>query len=150
MAANGVVFPTSIGEAISGLIATGVLARYPRLRLLASHGGGSMLTQLPRIEFLRETTPALRELMPEPAVSYARRLWFDPLLFDARLLTRLADVVGADRIVLGTDYPFMPIDPLAFLDGPDVSAGLAEAVRTTNPQRLLESLPRPGRQRSRT
>jgi len=137
MAANGVLFPASIGTAIGGLIATGAIAARPRLRLLASHGAGSLVTELPRIDFLRDTTPALRELMPESAVESARRLWYDPLLFDAALLRLLVDVVGADRIVLGTDHPFMPVDPVSFLDDPLLPAGLAAAVRTHNPAALL-------------
>jgi aminocarboxymuconate-semialdehyde decarboxylase len=137
MAANGVLFPASIGTAIGGLIATGGIAARPRLRLLASHGGGSLVTELPRIDFLRDTTPALRELMPESAVESARRLWYDPLLFDAALLRLLVDVVGADRIVLGTDHPFMPVDPVSFLDDPLLPAGFAAAVRTHNPAALL-------------
>lgn len=137
MAANGVVFPASIGVAVGGLIATGALAARPGLRLLASHGGGSLITELPRIEFLRGTTPALAQLMPEPAATYARQLWYDPLLFDAGLLRHLAEVVGADRIVLGTDYPFMPVDPVAVLDDPALPAGFASAVRQTNPEALL-------------
>ena len=140
MAANGVLFPASIGTAIGGLIATGAIVTRPGLRLLASHGGGSLITELPRIDFLRDTTPALRELMPEPAVSSARRLWYDPLLFDPALVRHLADVVGADRIVLGTDHPFMPTDPVAFLDGPGLPEGFATAVRTHNPAALLELL----------
>lgn len=146
MAANGVVFPASIGTAIGALIATGGLAARPGLRMLASHGGGSLVTQLPRIDFLRSTTPALRELMPEPAAEYARRLWYDPLLFDAGLLRLLADAIGSDRIVLGTDHPFMPVDPVAVLDDPNLPQGFADAVRTTNPANLLSLLTSPNTQ----
>ena len=140
LAANGVVFPADVGQAVGGLIATGALARHPRLRLLASHGGGALITQLPRLDFLRAATPGLQELMPEPAAAYARRIWFDPLLFDAGLLARLVDAVGADQVVLGTDHPFMPGDPVAYLDGPGVAPELAAAIRTTNPRRLLDRL----------
>jgi aminocarboxymuconate-semialdehyde decarboxylase len=140
MAANGVLFPCGIGEAIGGLIACGVLARHPDLQVLVSHGGGALLTQLPRMAFLHDITPALHEITPEPPQAYARRLWFDPLLFDPALLTALAAVVGPERIVLGTDYPFMPTDPLAYLDGPAVPAGLAAAVRSANPQSLLDTV----------
>jgi len=146
MAANGVVFPTSIGTAIGALIATGALAARPGLRVLASHGAGSLLTELPRIEFLRGITPALRELMPEPALEYARRLWYDPLLFDAGLLRLLAEAVGTDRIVLGTDHPFMPVDPVAALDDPSLPEGFADAVRKRNPARLLDLLTPPNPQ----
>ncbi|MEU4674711.1 amidohydrolase family protein [Amycolatopsis sp. NPDC023774] len=149
MAANGVVFPASIGTALGGLIVTGALAARSGLRLLASHGGGALITELPRIDYLREITPALRELMPESAVDSARRLWFDPLLFDAGLVRHLAETVGPDRIVLGTDHPFMPTDPLGFLGDPALPAGFAKAVRETNPEALLAALTRPNsRQRS--
>lgn len=142
MSANGVLFPNSVGEGVGGLIATGALARRPGLRVLASHGGGSLLTQLPRIDFLREITPELRELLPEPAAESARRVWYDPLLFDTGLLAHLVATVGAGRIVLGTDYPFMPVDPVAFLDDPALPGGLADAVRRTNPEALLAALHR--------
>lgn len=142
MAANGVLFPASIGAAVAGLITSGALSARPRLQVLASHGGGSLITQLPRIDFLRDTTPELRALMPEAAVASARRLWYDPLLFDAGLLRHLARTVGTDRIVLGTDYPFMPADPVRFLDDPDLLDGLAHSVRFTNPAALLAALGR--------
>ncbi|MFI9386656.1 amidohydrolase family protein [Kutzneria sp. NPDC052558] len=135
--ANGVLFPNSIGRAIGGLIANGVLARFPRLQVLASHGGGSLVTMLPRMEYFRERSSAAQELLAESVSDYARRVWFDPLVFDAGLLQALAAVVGEDRIVLGTDYPFME-RPLAFLD--QVPESLAAAVRQENGARLLAGL----------
>ena len=69
IAVNGVLFPSSIGDALGGLIACGVLARHPGLSIMAGHGGGSLLTQLPRMEFLRGKTDELQELMPEPAAA---------------------------------------------------------------------------------
>jgi aminocarboxymuconate-semialdehyde decarboxylase len=140
MAANGVLFPAGIGTAIGGLIATGALASRPELRILVSHGGGSLMTELPRIDFLRNTNPALQDLMTEPAADTARRLWFDPMLFDANLVQQLARIAGPDRIVYGTDYPFMAQDPLSFLDGPAFTPEFAAAVRGTNPAALLALL----------
>jgi aminocarboxymuconate-semialdehyde decarboxylase len=141
-AANGILFPNAVGEAVGGLIGTGVLARHPRLRLLISHGGGSLLSSLPRLNFLWSATPELRGLMPEPPAHYARQLWYDPLLFDAGLLNALVHIVGSERVVLGSDYPFMPTDPLAFLNSPEVPAELSTAIRSTNPRRLLELVSR--------
>ena len=46
-------------------------------------------------------------------------------------------MVGTDRVVLGTDHPFMPADPVAFLDDPGLPDGFAAAVRTHNPAALL-------------
>jgi len=135
--ANGVLFPNSIGRAVGGLIANGVLARFPRLQLLVSHGGGSLLTMLPRMEHFRGRSETARELLPESVSDYARRLWFDPLLFDPVLLQALAAVVGGDRVVMGTDYPFMDRS-IAFLD--QVPDSLAAAIRLDNGRRLLAAL----------
>jgi aminocarboxymuconate-semialdehyde decarboxylase len=141
MAGTSAIFPSRIGEAMAGLIANGVLARHPALRILASHGGGSLPVSLARLDFVRATTPALREPMPEPAVTYAARLWYDQLVFDPRVLGLLAGMVGADRIVLGSDYPFLTGDPAAALDDSSMPAGFAEQVRNTNPRRLLQVKP---------
>jgi len=135
--ANGVLFPNSIGRTVGGLIANGVLARFPRLQLLVSHGGGSLLTMLPRMEHFRARSEAARELLPESISDYARRLWFDPLVFDPGLLQALAAVVGGDRVVMGTDYPFLDRS-IAFLD--QVPDSLAAAIRLDNGPRLLASL----------
>lgn len=138
-AANGVVFPNAIGEAAAGLIAAGTMARHPSLKLLLSHGGGSLASLLPRISYLRAETPELQEIMPDEPVTYARRMWFDPLVYDAGLLRQLADAVGMDRIVHGTDYPFMRA-PLAYLDGAGLADGARPAIDRFNPARLLTEL----------
>ena len=141
MAGTSAIFPPRIGESIAGLIANGVLARHPALRILASHGGGSLPASLARLDFVRATLPALRELLPEMAATYAARLWYDQLVFDPRVLGLLAGMVGADRIVLGSDYPFLSGDPARVLDDPSLPAGFAEQARNTNPRRLLQELP---------
>jgi aminocarboxymuconate-semialdehyde decarboxylase len=89
---NGVLFSSATGD--GRLIACGVLYRYPGLPIMADHGGRTLLTELPRMEFLPDTSDARRELMPETVAACARRLSFDPLLFDAGLLTALVDVVA--------------------------------------------------------
>lgn len=138
-AANGVVFPNAVGEAAAGLIASGAMARHPGLRLLLSHGGGSLPALLPRIAYLRQETPELQEIMPEEPVATARRMWFDPLVFDAATLQGLVDLVGGDRIVHGTDYPFMRA-PLAYLDTTPIRGLTRAALDRTNPAALLAEL----------
>jgi aminocarboxymuconate-semialdehyde decarboxylase len=137
MAGSSAVFPARIGEAIAGLIANGVLARHPGLRVLASHGGGSLPVSLARLDFFRGTTPALLECMPEPAAVYAARIWYDPLVFDAALLKLLAEIVGTDRVVLGSDYPFVPVDPNTALNDPRLGDDFRAQVNSRNPRRLL-------------
>jgi aminocarboxymuconate-semialdehyde decarboxylase len=138
-AANGVVFPNAVGEAAAGLIAAGTMARHPSLKVMVSHGGGSLVTLLPRLSYLRVETPELSEIMPEEPSVYAHRMWFDALVYDTGLLQQLADTVGADRIVHGTDYPFMR-EPMAYLEGADLRGIDRQAIDVINPARLLAEL----------
>jgi aminocarboxymuconate-semialdehyde decarboxylase len=141
MAGNGAIVPSRIGEAIAGLIGNGVIARHPRLQVLASHGGGSLPAAVARMDFIRTMSPEVLEYMPQPAASYAQRIWYDPLLFDAALVAVLIDLVGSDRLVLGSDYPFLPGDPAAVLHHPSLPADLAARVLSVNPLTLLGILP---------
>jgi aminocarboxymuconate-semialdehyde decarboxylase len=140
MAGTSAVFPSRIGEAVAGLIANGVAARHPDLRLLVSHGGGSLPASLARLDFVRTTTPQLREYMPEPATAYARRFWYDTLLFDAALMELLIATVGQDRVVLGSDYPFLHGNPNAVLTDSRLPADFASRAGSHNSRRLLGDL----------
>jgi aminocarboxymuconate-semialdehyde decarboxylase len=59
--------------------------------------------------------PELRKHITRPPSEYLRQLYFDTLVFQPRMVEYLVDEFGADRVLLGTDYPFDmgPTDPLA-------------------------------------
>ncbi len=138
MAGNAVTFPNEIGQAIGGLIVEGVLERVPDLRILASHGGGSLISVLPRLRFLAGQFERVRALMPRDPAEYARRITYDMLVFSAPLLELLIDTVGADQLVFGTDKPFMDHDPTVLLDGiPGLSAETTDSLLWGNAARLL-------------
>lgn len=116
-----VAFPTDTGLTIASLIASGVLDKCPRLRLAFSHGGGSFPFILPRLEgfwsggrWNGEKPPAaespgpLRQLVPRSPTEYARRLFYDTLLFDRRAIRYLLEMVGSSQLMVGTDYPYLP------------------------------------------
>jgi len=82
-----------------------VLDRHPDLTLVAAHGGGYLPTFLGRSDHawhVRSEAHGCREL---PS-SYLRRLRFDSLVHAPGALRALVDAAGADRVLLGTDYPF--------------------------------------------
>ncbi|MFJ5304556.1 amidohydrolase family protein [Streptomyces sp. NPDC088350] len=123
---NTVGQPVETTVALSHLIFTGVLDRFPRLKLVAAHGGGYLPTYIGRSDhawLVRQDARGCAEL---PS-AYLRRMWFDALVYTPRALRRLVEEVGADRVVLGTDHPFdMGVDdPVARLD----AAGLTPADR---------------------
>lgn len=143
MAGSSAIFPARIGEALAGLIANGVMERHPDLRILCSHAGGGLPASLARIDFVRQMAPEIQAVMPQQASVYASRMWFDHLSFSGPLLAALVDLVGSDRIVYGTDYPFMRGDVEKWLDTAGLGSGFRAAVTTHNPRTLLHDLARP-------
>jgi len=123
---NTVGQPVETTVALSQLIFTGVLDRFPRLKLVAAHGGGYLPTYIGRSDHAWQVREDARGCAEVPS-AYLRRMWFDALVYTPRALRHLIEAVGADRVVLGTDHPFdMGVDdPVARLD----AAGLTPADR---------------------
>ena len=115
-AASGVTFPNEIGFAAGGLVAEGVLHRHPELRVCASHGAGSLGLLLPRLDRMWDFDPTFKERLPERPSVLARRFFVDLLVFAPYALTYVLEVLGHDRVVVGSDYPFMPDPPGAILE----------------------------------
>lgn len=99
--------PTETTLAICSMIFGGVLERAPRLRVAFAHGGGSFPATLGRIAHGFAVRPDLVAVdNPVSPESYVHRLYFDSLVHDGRALRFLIERVGAERIALGSDYPF--------------------------------------------
>jgi aminocarboxymuconate-semialdehyde decarboxylase len=99
--------PAESSLAICSLIFGGVLERLPTLKVAFAHGGGSFPSTLGRIQHGYDVRPDLCAVdNPHPPSKYLRRLYFDSLVHDGRTLKNLIEVFGADRVALGTDYPF--------------------------------------------
>ncbi|MFF7986172.1 amidohydrolase family protein [Streptomyces sp. NPDC007901] len=135
---NTVGQPTETTVALSRLIFTGVLDRFPRLKLVAAHGGGYLPTCIGRSDHAWRVRPDARGCA-EPPSSYLRRMWFDALVYTPRALRHLVEEVGADRVVLGTDHPFdMGVtDPVARLDAAGLDPAARDAIAGGNALDLL-------------
>ena len=99
-------FPLETALAGVSLLAHGVVTRFPRLRFLLSHGGGALPWILPRLDKGFELSASIRTAMGDSPTTLARRFWYDTILYSEASLTFLSDMVGGDRIVVGSDYPF--------------------------------------------
>jgi aminocarboxymuconate-semialdehyde decarboxylase len=99
-------YPTDVGLAAASVLTANLLARCPDLRMAFSHGGGTLASLLPRLEQARKVFPELAEAMPESPSAQARKLYYDTLVFDRATLNHLVGCFGADRMMIGTDYPF--------------------------------------------
>jgi aminocarboxymuconate-semialdehyde decarboxylase len=99
--------PAETALAICSLVMGGVLERLLTLRICFAHGGGAFPWTLGRIDHAFHVRPDLcatcTGLSPRNQLG---RLYFDSLVHDARALRYLIDVAGAERVALGTDYPF--------------------------------------------
>jgi aminocarboxymuconate-semialdehyde decarboxylase len=98
------VFPLETALASVSLLAAGVTERFPRLRILLSHGGGALSWILPRMDF--GWSLGLKGKMAQQPSKAARQFWYDTILYDAASLSFLATAVGSEHIVVGSDYPF--------------------------------------------
>jgi aminocarboxymuconate-semialdehyde decarboxylase len=99
--------PAETSLAICSLIFGGVFERLPALRVAFAHGGGAFPGTVGRIEHGFRVRPDL--VAVDNAVSpraYLGRFWLDSLVHDAEMLRYLVRLVGARRVVLGSDYPF--------------------------------------------
>jgi aminocarboxymuconate-semialdehyde decarboxylase len=99
--------PVETTIAICSVILGGVLERLPRLKIGFAHGGGSFSGTLGRIEHGFRARPDLVAVNnPLPPSAYLKRVYMDSLTHDADALRLLLRLHGADRVALGSDYPF--------------------------------------------
>ena len=99
-------FPLETAFAAVSLMTHGVLERFPKLRILLSHGGGALSWILPRLGHAYALGPPLNSLFANDPARIAKSFYYDTVLYDASALQYLADKVGTDRLVVGSDYPF--------------------------------------------
>jgi aminocarboxymuconate-semialdehyde decarboxylase len=140
---NTVGQPTENAVALSHLIFSGVLDRHPQLKLIAAHGGGYLPTHIGRSDHAWRARPDASARCAQPPSSYLRHLYFDSLVHDPQVLRALVDAAGADRVLLGSDYPFDmgSEDPLGALRAADLPEADFHAVRGANAAALLNLSP---------
>ena len=116
--------------AAARMIFAGVLEKYPDLRLCLSHAGGMALWIQGRFDHGLRALPACQGIIERPPSEYLKRMYFDTITHNPEALRYVIDRVGADRLALGTDYPFAvaDYDPVGTVDA---IPGLTEDERET-------------------
>jgi len=105
----GVIVEDAIVVAI--LIFGGVLDACPDLKVCIAHGGGPACFAMGRLDRGWQVRTQARQHIQQPPSAYQRRLYYDSVTGNEAALRFLLDQVGADRVVLGSDWPFVPWDP---------------------------------------
>jgi len=99
--------PAETSRAITSMIFGGVMERLPKLRVAFAHGGGSFPATIGRIEHGFNVRPDLcavdNDVNPK---NYLGKFFLDSLVHDPRMLQYLVELMGEDKIMLGSDYPF--------------------------------------------
>ena len=104
----GVILDDAIITAV--LICGGVLEKCPDLKVCIAHGGGPACYAMGRLDRGWQGRPQTRST-PKPPSAYQKKLYYDTVVGSEEALRFMLDRVGADRVVLGSDWPFVPWHP---------------------------------------
>lgn len=129
---------------VGSLIFAGILDRFPRLRILLSHGGGTFPYLTGRFDCMHERMDrvAQGDVAQQAPSAYLRRFYYDTILHDPAILRWLAERVSTDRIALGSDYSFPPadLDPVRTVRDAGFTAAEFKAIVEDNPRALFPQL----------
>jgi aminocarboxymuconate-semialdehyde decarboxylase len=135
-------FDTTLG--IGSVLMSGVLDRFPALKLVLSHGGGAYPYLAGRFDIMHKRMDRAAQgdvAVSEPS-AYASRMIYDSIVHAPKALRFLIDLAGIENVVLGTDYSFPPADmePLAFLRAAGLSDAQSRAIADDNARRVFSRL----------
>jgi aminocarboxymuconate-semialdehyde decarboxylase len=135
---NSVGQPLEEVKVIACLIYEGILDRFPNAQIVVSHGGGYAPLYMGRLD--RNVTNMLwsaANIKSFPS-DYLRRFYFDTCVYDPVALHRLIETVGADRLVLGSDFPVGDVNPFVLIDQlKDLAPDDRDAIIGRNAARVL-------------
>ena len=136
---NTVGNPLETTIAAAQMTMAGVMERHPDLRVLLAHGRGALLALRGRLRHAHDFQPEARSRLRESPLDSIRRFHFDTVTHDAELLRALIEWAGADRVVLGSDYPFDMADPapVASVRALGLAPADERAILAENAERLL-------------
>ncbi len=102
---NVLGFPYKTTLMIERMILKGIFERFPNLRLCLAHGGGYLPFNIWRLDHAHTLRGDLRKLAPQKPSAYLKKMYYDSIVHSVVALQFLVQVVGADRVVIGTDFP---------------------------------------------
>ena len=135
--AVGFMFDTTL--AIARMMFDGFFDRFPRVPIIASHAGGALPYLAGRFAKGNEVEIPSRRKMRRQPIDYLRHIHYDCISYSPAALQFLISVVGADRVMFGTDWPHQVHDTAgAFANTATLPAEQREAVRGGNAERLFK------------
>jgi aminocarboxymuconate-semialdehyde decarboxylase len=124
--------PVETTIAAANLIFAGVMHRFPQLNVILAHGGGCVAALCGRWQRGVETKRPGISPLREPPIEAVRRFYVDSLVHSPAFLTAIAEIVGTERILLGSDWPFPMGAPSAEHDLRHLDHDLKHRIRNIN------------------
>ncbi len=112
---NSIGQPFEEAMAMASLIYEGVMDAFPRLKVCVAHGGGYLPYYIGRLDRNYLEKPYTRINMTRSPSEYLKCFYYDSCVYDVEILERLVDKVGAERIILGSDFPVGEEEPVEFV-----------------------------------
>ncbi len=138
---NILSFPFDTAIAACHLIFGGVLDRHPKLQVSLPHGGGVLLMLTGRIDHGASVRPEIERLhLPHPPSHYLQRFTYDTVVHSKSIMEFVIGEVGAERIMIGSDYCFdMGYErPVHFLDQVNITSEQRGMILGQNAARILK------------
>jgi aminocarboxymuconate-semialdehyde decarboxylase len=130
----------SIEEAkvMASLIYEGVMTKFPGIKVVMAHGGGYFPHYMGRMDRNTANRPdTVRNAGGKTPSSFLRSFYYDTCVYDPQVLKVLLERVGADRLVMGSDYPVGEKDPVGWLRDCGVAGDALAGIAGGNAARLL-------------
>jgi aminocarboxymuconate-semialdehyde decarboxylase len=114
---NAIGYPVETTIALSHLIFEGTFDRFPKLKVIAAHGGGFLPSYADRSDHAclvspKSCNPDIK--LKKAPTEYLKQIYFDSLVFTPEAIRHLVAQVGAGQVMLGSDYPYpwqlQPVD----------------------------------------
>lgn len=133
----GFTFDTSL--AVARMVLDGFFDRYPNLKIIAGHGGGTIPYLAGRMDFCWQNHPAARTKTQRKPSEYLKQVYCDSVLFRQDALELAISVFGSDNVLYGSDYPHAIGDMVGCLERVDaLSGGTRQKVRGRNVERIFK------------
>ncbi len=131
--------PLDTTIAAACLIFGGVMDRHPKLKIMLAHGGGFTPYQAARWEHGWKVRPEPKKNVPTQPKGIAKRFNYDTILHSAQTLEAMIGLVGSDRVMLGSDYPYdmAMMDCVAHVRSLKISDADKDAILNGNAEAML-------------
>lgn len=137
---NLISYPTDTTIAAARLVFGGVLRDHPNLSICLAHGGGFLPYQIGRLDRGFAAHPACSRIISQPPSEFLRSFFYDTLTHHTPALGYLIDLVGPEKVLYGSDYPFEMLDeagPARVQEISGLAADEVEAILNGNAQKMF-------------